>query len=72
MDNGQTKKVKIVAELTTWSGEKETAEIQRDWIDDIVAAIQGQFTIINNQKGLCIRGGQYCHVDIYEVENDID
>lgn len=61
---------KIIAELTRWDGTKETHEIQRAWIDDIVAAIQAQCTIINNQLGLHIKGGEYFHVDIYEVDND--
>lgn len=74
MDNTQNnKKVKkVVAELTKWDGTKETLEIQREWIDDIVAAIEAQFTIVNKPLGLYIKGSDYFHVDIYEVENDID
>lgn len=61
---------KIIAEFTRWDGEKETMEIERAWIDDIVTAVEAQYTIINNQLGIIIKGGTYCHVDIYEVAND--
>lgn len=61
---------KIIAEFTRWDGEKETMEIERAWIDDIVTAVEAQYTIINNQLGITIKGGAYCHVDIYEVAND--
>ena len=61
---------KIIAEFTRWDGEKETREIERAWIDDIVTAVEAQYTIVNNQLGITIRGGTYCHVDIYEVAND--
>lgn len=62
------KQTKVFAELKKWDGEKEEIEIKREWIDDIVTAVQAQCMIANKQTGLCINGGQYYHVDIYEVE----
>ena len=64
------KNKKIIAEFTRWDGEKETREIERAWIDDIVTAVEAQYTIVNNQLGITIKGGTYCHMDIYEVAND--
>lgn len=71
MTQTETRKEKtIIAEFTRWDGEKEIREIERAWIDDIVAAVQAQYTIVNNELGITIRGGTYCHVEIYEVAND--
>ncbi len=68
-NTNQTKK-KVIAELIRWDGTKEVREIERAWIDDIVTAVQAQYTIINNTLGISIKGGDYCHVDIYEVDDD--
>lgn len=67
----QYKSKKIIAEFTKWDGTIETQEIQRECISDIVTAVQTQFTIANKQQGLYIKGSDYFHVDIYEVEDDI-
>lgn len=72
MEKENKNTTKIIAELTKWDGTVVAQEIKREWIDDIVAAIQGQFTIANRQQGLVIKGSDYFHVDIYEVANDID
>lgn len=66
------KRTKIIAKLIKWNGTIIRQEIKREWIDDIISAIQGQFTIVNNLQGFMIKGSDYSHVDIYEVVNDID
>ena len=58
----------IIAELTKWNGEKVKQEIKREWIQDIVDAVVGQFTFVDKASGFGINGGQFAHVDVYEVE----
>lgn len=59
--------MRYIAELTKWNGEKETIKIKKEWIDDIVYAIKGQFYVANNKEKFSIVGSNYCHVDIYKV-----
>lgn len=59
--------MRYIAELTKWNGEKETIKIKKEWIDDIVYAIKGQFYVANNKEKFSIVGSNYCHVDIYSL-----
>ena len=62
-------KKNFVAELRKWNGKIEKKKIKKSWIDDIVFAVEGQLTIQNKDTNLSIKGSDYCHVDIYEVES---
>jgi len=62
--------MKIIAELTQWDGKKKSYEIEREWIDDIVCAVQGQYTYINNKAGFTIKGSDFAHINVYEVKDD--
>ena len=57
--------MKYYADLYLWSGEKTTIEIEPSYIDDIVSAVKGQYTFIDNLKKITIRGELVEHVDIY-------
>lgn len=46
-------------------GKEQDVEIEESWIDDIVSAIQGQYTFVNNVKNFVIHGEFFVHVDIY-------
>lgn len=59
-----------IAHLFAWDGREQEIEIEPEWIDDIVSAVQGQYTFINNEKKFGIHGGNYKHVDIYRRENN--
>jgi len=59
-------KTKVIAEFTKWNGEKEEHEIEREWIDDIVFAVEAQMFVSIKDK-FSIQGGNFSHVDIYEV-----
>lgn len=61
---------KIVAEFKRWNGKIEKRKVKKSWIDDIVFAVEGQFNVINKRTGLSINGGEFAHVDIYEVEEE--
>lgn len=54
------------AKLTAWNGEVIEQEIKKEWIDDLVCAVQGQYTFINKEKDFGINGGNFKHIDIYE------
>lgn len=58
-------KRKYYAELLYWNGTKETIEIRKKFIQDIVDAVRGQFTFINRETGLCVYGGSIHTVNIY-------
>lgn len=62
--------MKIIAELTKWDGEKIEQEIKREWIDDFVDAVAGQYTIINNKDSYGIVGNNFKHINIYEVKDE--
>lgn len=70
MEVENNKSTKIIAEFAKWDGNVIAQEIKREWIEDIVFAIEGQLTIANKLLGLYIKGSDYFHVDIYEVAND--
>ena len=57
--------MKYYADLYFWSGNKETIEIKPEFIDDIVFAVEGQYTFIDNVSGLTVKGEDIKHVDIY-------
>lgn len=57
--------MRYIAELTKWNGEKETIKIKKEWIDDILYAVKGQFYIANNKENFSIVGSDYCNVDIF-------
>lgn len=59
-----------VAVLYYWDGSKEEVPAKREWIDDIVSAVEGQYTFIDNEKSLFIKGQNIMKVDIYEVKNE--
>lgn len=63
--------MKYYAILTKWNGEKEGFEIQKEWIDDIVSAVEGQFFISNKENGITINGCDYANVKIYEDKKGI-
>lgn len=62
-------KKNIIAELKRWDGKTIKKKIKKSWVDDIVFAVEGQLTIQNKDTNLSIKGSDYCHVDIYEVES---
>ena len=62
-------KKKFVAEFKKWNGKTIKKKIKKSWVDDIVFAVEGQLTIQNKDTNLSIKGSDYCHVDIYEVES---
>lgn len=61
----------IVAELIKWNDEKISQEIRREWINDIVAAVVGQYLFCNNKDGFSIRGADFKHINVYEVKDEI-
>ena len=63
------KEVKCIAELIKWSGEVIVQEIKKDWVSDITSAVIGQYAFADKVRGFAINGGDYMHVNIYEVEN---
>ena len=62
-------KKNFIAELKKWNGKVAKKKIKKSWIDDIVFAVESQMTVRNNDTDLSIKGSDYCHVDIYEVES---
>ena len=63
-------KIKILAVLKRWDGGEQIYSIKREWIDDIVSAVQGQYTYINNEAGFTIKGSDFAHINVYEVKDD--
>ena len=61
--------MRYIAELTKWNGEKEVIKIKKEWIDDIVTAVEAQIFIANNKQKFSIVGSDYYHVDIYSEGN---
>ena len=60
----------IVAELIKWNGEKVNQEIKREWIEDFVSAVRGQYFFANNKEGFAIRGGDFAHINVYEIKKE--
>lgn len=60
---------KIVATFTTWMNSKVEYEIKKEYIQDIVDAVEGQYTYYNNVQGFGIKGGQFKWVDIWLADN---
>lgn len=60
---------KYIAKFKYWNGDIEESEIQKDWINDIVFAIEAQMFIANKNTGLQIKGSSYSNVDIFEVDS---
>lgn len=58
---------KYYADLLYWDGHKETIEIKKKFISDIVNAVEGQYTFVNNESGLVVYGGSIFKVDIYTI-----
>lgn len=58
-------KRKYYAQLIYWSGEEQIIEIRKKFIQDIVDAVEGQFTFINRETGLCVYGNRIQTVNIY-------
>ena len=63
------KKYKYIAELIKWTGETVVQEIQKDWIDDVTSAVVGQYSFYDKVRGFGINGGEFRHVNVYEVED---
>ena len=61
---------KVVATFLTWFSEIVEFEIDTEMIDDIVSAVQGQYSYTNNVKGFTIRGFDFKHVDIWVADKD--
>lgn len=61
--------MRYIAELTKWNGEIEEIEIEKEWIDDIVAAVQSQIFIANNKEKFSLNGRNYRLVNIYEYND---
>lgn len=58
----------IIAELKRWDNTIEKQIIQRNWIDDMVFAVESQMLVQNKETGLRINGAKYRHIDVYEIE----
>ena len=58
----------IIAELKWWDNTIEKHVIQRNWIDDMVFAVESQMLVQNKETGLRINGAKYRHIDVYEIE----
>lgn len=54
-----------IAVLYYWNGSMEELPVKREWIDDIVGAVEGQYTVTDNEQGFCIKGQNIMKVDIY-------
>ena len=59
---------KCIAIFTKWDGEIVEQEVKREWVEDIAMAVEGQFTYVDRNSNLCIKGSDFYHVDIFEVE----
>ena len=59
-----------VAVLYYWNGSMAELPIKSDWIDGIVSAVEGQYTYIDKEKNLCIKGENIMKVDIYRRNNE--
>lgn len=56
------------AVLYYWNGSTEEVPVKREWIDDIVSAVEGQYLFSGN--GITINGSNIYKVDIYGGRND--
>lgn len=57
--------MKYKAVFRRWDDVEETIFIEKELIDDIVFAVQGQFMVRTGKT--VIHGGKYVKVDIYET-----
>ncbi|MEG1565836.1 MAG: hypothetical protein RR342_03765 [Bacilli bacterium] len=57
---------KYYADLYYWDGKTETIEIKKEFIQDILDAVEGQYLFTNNITGLCVAGYSIRHVDIWK------
>ena len=60
----------IIAELIKWNGEKVQQEIKREWIQDIVDAVVGQYTFVDRNSGFGVNGSQFAHINVYQVKEN--
>lgn len=65
----KTNNCTYIAHLFAWDGREQEIEIEPEWIDGIVSAVQGQYSYFDNARKFGIHGGNYKHVDIYRREN---
>ena len=66
MENQTSNREKVyIAHLFAWDGREQEIEIEPEWIDGIVSAVQGQYSYFDNERKFGIHGGNYKHVDIY-------
>lgn len=65
---GSIMKKRFYADLYAWDGTKTTQDIDEKNIDDIIYAVKGQYYMAGN--GIIINGSNYCHVDIYYIEQN--
>jgi hypothetical protein len=61
---------KYYADLHFWFDKPKVIEIQKEDIDNIVAAVEGQYTFVNNKTGLAIKGETVAYVNIHEVKEE--
>ena len=60
----------LIAELIKWNGETVRCEIKHEWIDDIVAAVVGQYFFANNRDNFSINGADFAHINVYKEKNE--
>lgn len=56
--------MKYYAILRHWNRTVSVIEIKKEWIDDIVSAVQGQYTFVDNKSGFGVRGQDIMDVTI--------
>lgn len=61
----------IVAKFIKWNDEEVVQMIEREWIDDIVAAVESQVFIANIKGNFTINGKDFKKVEVFEIEEDV-
>lgn len=54
--------------LTDWDGEQKVVEIKKEWLDDILDAVAGQYYLANKVKGYEFDGTNYSEVVVVDWE----
>jgi len=64
--------MKYLAVIQYHTGDVEELELPDDpeMIEDIVDAVEGQYTYVDNESGLCVCGDNITHIDIYKEDKD--
>lgn len=58
----------IVAKFIKWNNEEVVQMIERDWVDDIVAAVESQTLVVNVKEKFTIDGKQFRKVEVFEID----